>query len=887
MSDITKKITYGELENKEYQALFKFTNGETVLGIINYDNGDVYMGEIKPDEKYDGKRDRRRHGYGKVFPKRGKVVDGEWHLGQVIGKSVTFDKKGKRTVEVRGSDPSFRTILYSYYLTDDNKYGGDNYNGLYKDKFWEGDFKDVLRRGELREQLFNGTVPTTVPSTSAQKSAPTKEKAPAKKNTAPKEPSASETPAVIETEDCIEEACEQDVDMADDGFETMTDYYTACMDATSELVDNFDAQSSHDMISIEDAVEHIIPFFNQVLFCFEEHDPASATEFLAEILQVEANTLWEAFSKDGMFERDSLSLFEVCQSALRCAFVECVEIWDERIYIATLHFAYFLYKTYSEIDGYKCSCLFDNYLSLYITQGLPKNNQSKNLAALFLARLYEYDTEYVKLDENCDYYELEELCGDELTRLLSADTVLSLNTRGCLIDPKNFVVCGDYSDQVDENGIQTFTTNDGNTYRGYVDSDGLCHGWGKMCYADGNTYFGFFEHGYRQGFGINYLPYDGIIFGNYENGYASGLCFERSLLVDDYEEFYPMTNTYFENGDGVPSPDFGYPSKGYRGAYSEDTQYFGYLDEDEYAHGFCILWTSSGDPLYHGEGMYEHGNLKFGLRTWLYTDESTTWAYGPFISNSDGTGYLLNTTPEHPIGQKGSFKVDRFEEIVTLEFYDVGEFKNNYLNGRGTRVFPGGLTISGYFINGGVARIERVVLPNGEEADPADYTHYLSEKQSSEITWDELSDMSTEEKDAFFAECPILIVPKGVKKIPEYMFYKCENLQGVYFNEDLEEIGKNAFAWCKNLGPVLEIPQSVYRIAESAFSVCNSIRTIYLPNNITVAKWGFMCGVTNVIFETDPPRGVILDNGAFSDRDMVMSKDMIKKIKAINRRAFK
>jgi len=188
MSDIAKTITYGELENKEYQVLFKFTNGETVLGVINYDNGDVYMGEIKPGEKYDGKRDRRRHGYGKVFPKRGKVVDGEWHLGQVIGKSVTFDKKGKRTVEVRGSDPSFRSILYSYYLTDDNKYGGDNYNGLYKDKFWEGDFKDVLRRGELREQLLNGTVPTTTPSTSAQKSAPTKEKAPTKNNAVPKEP---------------------------------------------------------------------------------------------------------------------------------------------------------------------------------------------------------------------------------------------------------------------------------------------------------------------------------------------------------------------------------------------------------------------------------------------------------------------------------------------------------------------------------------------------------------------------------------------------------------------------------------------------------------------------------------------------------------------------
>lgn len=191
MSDITKKITYGELGNKEYQALFKFTNGETVLGIINYDNGDVYMGEIKPDEKYDGKRDRRRHGYGKVFPKRGKVVDGEWHLGQVIGKSVTFDKKGKRTVEVRGSDPSFRTILYSYYLTDDNKYGGDNYNGLYKDKFWEGDFKDVLRRGDLREQLFDGKAGVGTPSPAApdKKSASSKEPTPkAKAKTPEKQP---------------------------------------------------------------------------------------------------------------------------------------------------------------------------------------------------------------------------------------------------------------------------------------------------------------------------------------------------------------------------------------------------------------------------------------------------------------------------------------------------------------------------------------------------------------------------------------------------------------------------------------------------------------------------------------------------------------------------
>ena len=881
MSDITKKITYGELENKEYQALFKFTNGETVLGVINYDNGDVYMGEIKPDEKYDGKRDRRRHGYGKVFPKRGKVVDGEWHLGQVIGKSVTFDKKGKRTVEVRGSNPSFRSILYSYYLTDDNKYGGDSYNGLYKDKFWDGDFKDVLRRGELREQLFGGTVPTTVPSTSAQKSAPTKEKAPTKNNAVPKEPSASETPAVIETEDCIEEVCEQDVDMADDGFETMTDYYTACMDATSELVDNFDAPSSHDMISVEDAVEHIIPFFNQVLFCFEEHEPASANEFLAEMIQVDANTLWEAFSEDGVLDKDAVDFFDVCDCALKCAYLDCVETWNERTLFATLHFAYYLYKTYPDLNGYKCSRLFGYYLSLYRTQILPLNNSSRNLGALYLARLYEYDTEYVNLDEDSEFYELEERCGDELTRLLSADTVLSLNTRGCLIDTKNFEVCGIDRDQDDEDAIQTFETEDGNRYRGYVDSDGLCHGWGRMRYASGNCYVGFWNHGFRSGFGI--CDEGGSFFvGNFENGYINGLGFCHDLQYDSDEG--PVSNVYFEDGEGVASPDFHCEQVGNYGLFSDTMHYFGNLDETGFPHGWCCLWTPSNDPVFYTEGVFEHGDLKFGLRAWFHSDNSAEWQYGAFAQNSEGE-YLLNTTAEHLVGYQGHYTVEDGE--IALKYFDCGECHNGKLNGKGTRVYSKGLSITGYFINDGLARILSVTLPNGEPGDPVEYWYYLSDDYDCVTVWDRLSDMSTEEKDAFFAECPILVVPTGVKKIPEYMFYKCENLQGVYFNEDLEEIGKNAFAWCKNLGPVLEIPQSVYRIAESAFSVCNSIRTIYLPNNITVAKWGFMCGVHNVFFETDPPRGVILDNGAFSDSDMVMSKDMIKKIKAINRRAFK
>ena len=107
MSDITKKITYGELKNKEYQALFKFTNGETVLGVINYDNGDVYMGEIKPDEKYDGKRD-------KLHTSIARHKEMKW-LKKVGVKGMKID--------FIGSDKQQTMQLYEDILCDANEYG--------------------------------------------------------------------------------------------------------------------------------------------------------------------------------------------------------------------------------------------------------------------------------------------------------------------------------------------------------------------------------------------------------------------------------------------------------------------------------------------------------------------------------------------------------------------------------------------------------------------------------------------------------------------------------------------------------------------------------------------------------------------------------------------
>ncbi|MBR6784208.1 MAG: leucine-rich repeat protein [Clostridia bacterium] len=979
MSSITKKIEYSELKNSEYAQLFKYTDGTTVIGIIEYENGDVYMGEIRPNEKFDDKRDRRRHGYGKVISKRGKTVESEWHSGLTVGKSVAFDKKGQRTVEIRGGDPSFRTVLYSYLLTEDGKYGGDKYNGLYKDKYWKGDFEDVLRRGELREQLLSGNTPANT-AQPLQKSAPAKEKAPEQKGALPKVPapkaeikyieyengsyegeivdgqfhgygvyrwsngasyegewkngnfrghgvyrwadgdvydgewkddkrhgngkwiyadgsyftgvwengdniSASETvnPPVDSADDDLYDESEA-YEEADDGFETMTDYYTACMDPGDDLADIFDAPSTHDLISLDSAVAHIVPFFNQVLFCFEEHEIDSATEFLAEILQVSTSALSETFLEDGMFEKDSIDTFDVCACALKCAFLNYVEYQNERTYLATLHFAYFLHKTYSELNGYRCSGLLSYYLALYISYGVLQNDQAKDMGALLLARLCEYGTEYVKLDENSKFYELEERYGERFAKYLNdSEKGLTVNLNGALIDEEADIIFHRVDDSfVVKSGYGSYELEDGSDFVGYIDESGRAYGWGQKFGPNDHLTLGFWKDGSLDGFAIRYNGAH-IYAGNHADGHLNGLGLFYNIFcgLD-----YPIEGIYFRNGESENNPDFGVGQRGSEGRYSSTMRYFGTLDSSGYAHGWCCLWTDADDPKYYGEGIYEHGELRRGMRAWLRGAESVEWAYGSYIRNNDRTGYLLNTTEAYPIGQKGRFTIDDYKKI-TLEYYDSGEFKNNYLNGKGRRIFSDGLSISGYFINGGIARIEKVILPSGEEANPKDYSHYLSKKHSCEIIWERISKMKTEEKNAFFAECPILIVPKGVKKIPDYMFYKCDALKGIYFNEDLEEIGKDAFAWCKNLGPVLKIPHGVKRIGPSAFAVCSGIKTIYLPNYITVGEWGFMCGVNHVVFETDPPRGVVLDKGAFSECDITMSKEMIKKIKDINRKAFR
>lgn len=79
-----------------------------------------------------------------------------------------------------------------------------------------------------------------------------------------------------------------------------------------------------------------------------------------------------------------------------------------------------------------------------------------------------------------------------------------------------------------------------------------------------------------------------------------------------------------------------------------------------------------------------------------------------------------------------------------------------------------------------------------------------------------------------------LIIPSGVKKIPNNAFHGCTNIKSVVIGKDIEYIGGHAFAECSNLTNVI-IPDTdhVIDLASNVFSQCPSLVNVTLGNSIT------------------------------------------------------
>ena len=256
----------------------------------------------------------------------------------------------------------------------------------------------------------------------------------------------------------------------------------------------------------------------------------------------------------------------------------------------------------------------------------------------------------------------------------------------------------------------------------------------------------------------------------------------------------------------------------------------------------------------------------------------------------------------------------------------IGEFKNGVRHGKGILMAPDGTAVEYYYENDKkickvseatdeiVARIygsapkevidtpavekkttivteaKKVsVAPTVSKTDGATYAEKKATASDLEI-WDQLvkAKSNQKRKEEILASHSVIVIPEGTKRIPGYLFDKCLNLKGVCLNHDISEIGMWDFRGCKNLGPVVVIPKGVKKIYSYAFENCTSLKKIVLPNNITIDRLAFVdSGISDVEFETDPPRGVTVGYGAFKHCDKNMTKEMKDKIKGLNSNAFK
>jgi len=398
----------------------------------------------------------------------------------------------------------------------------------------------------------------------------------------------------------------------------------------------------------------------------------------------------------------------------------------------------------------------------------------------------------------------------------------------------------------------------------------------KKVYRDGNKYDGDFVEDKRQGKGTyirvtDKATYTGEWYNNVRHGYG-------------VEE--------------IPSKD---GTQRYEGEWKEDKRC-----------GFGKILYANGDR-YEGEWL---DNLKHGQGKFYYTNGN--FYEGGWLSNKkEGVGtYIFANGTRYD----GELKNDKINGRGICHYADgevyEGEYREGKRHGRGRCVLPDGTVQDGYFENGKFvgtnAPVDRaddgemdispetfaqfvasLNIPPAQatpKAEPPKIVEESFEGLSDQEIWDRLLTMSADEKKAYFKAHHELTIPEGTEVIPANCFHLCFGLKKINFNEELREIGERAFT-AASIDSVLVIPKSVENIGKHAFDMCRSIEKLVLPNNITVADYafGFTNALAEVEFETEPPQGVVLGTGVFAhcDKHAMTSKEMIKKIKALNKKAFK
>lgn len=92
-----------------------------------------------------------------------------------------------------------------------------------------------------------------------------------------------------------------------------------------------------------------------------------------------------------------------------------------------------------------------------------------------------------------------------------------------------------------------------------------------------------------------------------------------------------------------------------------------------------------------------------------------------------------------------------------------------------------------------------------------------------------------------------VVIPEGVRRIPDSMFFDCRALERVSFPASLEEIGGYAFADCVSLRDLdLQALPQLRSIDRSGFDGCTSLQEVSLPDGLKTLGPAAFCNCTSL-----------------------------------------
>ena len=107
-----------------------------------------------------------------------------------------------------------------------------------------------------------------------------------------------------------------------------------------------------------------------------------------------------------------------------------------------------------------------------------------------------------------------------------------------------------------------------------------------------------------------------------------------------------------------------------------------------------------------------------------------------------------------------------------------------------------------------------------------------------------------------------LVLPEGMTKIRDYIFYGCSGLTSIIIPDGVTTIGEGSFAGCNNLTDI-NIPDGVITIGPSAFANCSGLTSVIIPNSVKYIEYYSFYGCTSLTSITIPESVTSIGNSAF------------------------